>query len=127
MEQIKKTIAFLKEKQVWNHTVETTKNFFRTTSLHGFKHIPQTYNRSSGVCYALVLSRSIIWIVITGLSVSFCILLMALAWDKYQNSPTHTILKDIYYPISKVPFPAVTVCDNNRVTLSRTKNLTTIL
>lgn len=36
-------------------------------------------------------------------------------WGDFTDNPLVTTLHDTVYPIDKIPFPAVTVCSNNRV------------
>lgn len=45
----------------------------------------------------------------------FAIVLMVLAWRRFQTTPTITTVETINYPIWNLEFPAVTVCSNNKV------------
>lgn len=40
-------------------------------------------------------------------------------FDRYQNDPTITTIDDLTYPISKINFPAVTICPNLRYLMER--------
>lgn len=37
------------------------------------------------------------------------------AWEGYTTNPLVTTLHDTIYPVANVPFPAVSVCNNNRI------------
>lgn len=58
-----------------------------------------------------------IWIVvhITGLVGVFW--LMVTAMNYYTAHATVTTLYDTLYPIEKVPFPGISICNNNRISL----------
>lgn len=47
----------------------------------------------------------------------FCIVVIVFffAWDDYTESPVYTSLYDPLYPVSKTPFPAISICNNNRI------------
>ncbi|KAJ9578620.1 hypothetical protein L9F63_005110 [Diploptera punctata] len=40
---------------------------------------------------------------------------MKLVWSRFQDSPTVTNVETTNYPIWNIPFPAVTLCNNNQV------------
>ncbi|XP_059471039.1 sodium channel protein Nach-like [Neocloeon triangulifer] len=44
-------------------------------------------------------------------------------WSRYLESPTATAVETTNFPVWKVPFPAVTICDPNQVVLSKAKRL----
>ena len=37
------------------------------------------------------------------------------AWAGYQSNPLVTTLHDTIYPVANVPFPAVSICNSNRI------------
>lgn len=43
------------------------------------------------------------------------IIIMINAYDKYTVNPMITSLYNTLYPISEVPWPAISVCNNNRI------------
>lgn len=45
----------------------------------------------------------------------FAIIMMLLVWNRYQTIPTITTVETTNYPIWKLQFPAVTICNNNKV------------
>lgn len=54
----------------------------------------------------------------------FAIVLMGLVWDRFQTTPTITTVETNNYPIWNVPFPAITICNINKVYAPATKNIT---
>jgi amiloride-sensitive sodium channel len=44
-------------------------------------------------------------------------------WEEYLHSPTVTTVDSTSYPIWKVPFPAIAVCNINKVSRSATWEL----
>ncbi|XP_011699645.1 PREDICTED: pickpocket protein 28-like [Wasmannia auropunctata] len=75
------------------------------TNLHGFRYI--SMGGSSII-------ESVLWFVVCISSIVFCVILMLRLWANYSNNP---IVTTIYTsnPIWNVPFPAVTICNNNKV------------
>ncbi|KYQ53388.1 Sodium channel protein Nach [Trachymyrmex zeteki] len=58
--------------------------------------------------------ESVLWFMVCILSIVFCVILMLRLWANYSNNP---IVTTIYTsnPILNVSFPAVTICNNNKV------------
>ncbi|KYN18027.1 Sodium channel protein Nach [Trachymyrmex cornetzi] len=75
------------------------------TNLHGFRYI--SMDGSSII-------ESILWFLVCMLSIVFCAILMLRLWANYSNNP---IVTTIYTsnPIWDMSFPAVTICNNNKV------------
>lgn len=44
-------------------------------------------------------------------------------YERYTTHTTVNILAETHYPTWKIPFPAVTICNNNRVLKSRAEEL----
>lgn len=66
----------------------------------------------------------IIWGGACLIGIAFAIILIDLFWTRFETTPTITTIESYYYPIWNVPFPAVTVCNNNKVYEPATKNIT---
>lgn len=49
---------------------------------------------------------------------------MLLVWVKFQNTPTITTVETNNYPISNIQFPAVTLCNLNKVYAPAAENIT---
>lgn len=66
----------------------------------------------------------IIWSSACVMGAVFAIVLMGLVWDRFQTTPTITTVETNNYPIWNVPFPAITICNINKVYAPATKNIT---
>lgn len=55
------------------------------------------------------------------------VILLKLIWIRYENQPMITSIESNYYPIQKVDFPIVTICNVNKVYEPATKNIRKIL
>ena len=66
------------------------------------------------VTIAFLLFR-ILWLLSCIGSVIFCVTIIAPIVDKWDKDPTIISIEDTNYPVWKVPFPAVTICSNNKV------------
>lgn len=53
----------------------------------------------------------------------FAVVLMRLVWDRFQTTPTITTVETNNYPIWNVNFPAVTICNINKVYAPATRNI----
>jgi amiloride-sensitive sodium channel len=55
------------------------------------------------------------WGAVCILCVSVAVVMMKIVWLRFQDSPTVTTVETTTYPIWNIPFPAVTLCNNNKV------------
>lgn len=65
-----------------------------------------------------------IWIASITLGVAFASIMIHLSWDKFQTNPTITTVESNAYPIWNVRFPAITICNINKVYAPAAANLT---
>lgn len=56
-----------------------------------------------------------VWIVVCLLSLIFTVVLMLLVYNRYRTTPTITTIETNNFPIWNVNFPAVTICEINKV------------
>lgn len=99
---------------------ETCKIFCENTSLHGLKYVTGSeYHGSVGY---LTLAR-VAWAVISLCGIVFALVMMQLSWVRFKNNPTITTIETTTHPIWNIPFPAVTVCNINKIDKSRTSHL----
>ncbi|XP_048507724.1 sodium channel protein Nach-like isoform X2 [Athalia rosae] len=94
--------------------VNQAKEFCLSTGLHGYKYIAQAHRS---------VPERITWAV--GVIVSLCcaVALMQIAWEYNTSHPTITVIESTHHGIWNYRFPAVTICDINRVSLNRTRDL----
>jgi amiloride-sensitive sodium channel len=65
----------------------------------------------------------LLWTVIQLLAAWGVIYIILDVWREYVNSPTVTTVDSTTYPIWKVPFPAIAVCNINKISKSAALNL----
>ncbi|RLU21701.1 hypothetical protein DMN91_006077 [Ooceraea biroi] len=79
--------------------------FCKNTNLHDFRYT--SINRSSKI-------ERLFWFVARVFAIVFCVVLMQRLWQNYARHPIATIV-DKSNPIWNLSFPAVTICNNNKV------------
>ena len=67
------------------------------------------------VIRSVILLFRILWVVSCIGSVIFCVTMIVPLVNKFDTDPTIISIEDTNYPVWKVPFPAVTICSNNKV------------
>ena len=64
-----------------------------------------------------------IWVIIQVLATWGVLFIILDVWKEYINSPTVTTVDSMNYPIWKVPFPAVAICNINKISRSAAKEM----
>ncbi|XP_050440596.1 sodium channel protein Nach-like isoform X2 [Adelges cooleyi] len=80
--------------------------YCKVTTLHGLHHTAN--NEFSKI-------ERVFWAMVTVFSLGVAGLLAYLLLYRFQRSPTITTVETYSYPTWKIPFPAVTLCNMNRV------------
>lgn len=116
----------------------TTASFCKQSSLHGFKNVindiedietspsksdlicdkRKTHDSQITNCRTHKMSQFfslMVWIVVCTLSLIFAVALMLLVYQRFRTTPTITTIETNNFPIWNVNFPAVTICDINKV------------
>nr|CAH7737279.1 unnamed protein product [Callosobruchus chinensis] len=104
-----------KETKSWSSIVsETYKDFAENTSIHGLKY---TVKNEIGSC------EKIFWffVVLSGLCGAGY--MTVLFWERYTSNPTRTTILTSYARVNSMPFPAVTICNINRILLMNMEKL----
>lgn len=70
-----------------------------------------------------MLLSQIIWAVSCVLGAVMAIVMMRLIWTKFQTTPTITTIETNNFPIWNVQFPAVTLCNINKVYKPAAENI----
>ena len=76
--------------------------YTENTTIHGLKYITGERNRVAQLVWCIVVISAII----------FGVSLTTRIFKKWQNSPIITSVDDTHYPVTKILFPAVTICPN---------------
>jgi hypothetical protein len=66
------------------------------------------------VLSALVFRR-LLWGAVCIVCLTVAVIMMKIVWLRFNESPTVTNVETTTYPIWNIPFPAVTLCNNNKV------------
>ena len=90
------------------------KKYMQETSLHGLKYIIEE-NRH-------FLER-LFWIIIAAVSWGFATYLIYRVIDKWQKSPILVAFQSAQTPIWRITFPAITICNMNKVMKSRVEHI----
>ncbi|XP_051174622.1 pickpocket protein 11-like [Leptopilina boulardi] len=93
-------------------------NFCEHTSLHGFHYI--TSPNTSVV-------ERIIWSLICTIFLLIAFGMMFIIMYHYSKTPTTTTIETTAYPIWDIEFPAITICNHNKVYLPSALNVTKTL
>jgi amiloride-sensitive sodium channel len=59
-----------------------------------------------------------LWTFVCTIGLAGATILINKVWTQYSTSPTITSVESTHFPIWNIPFPAVTVCQVNKVHLS---------
>lgn len=86
--------------------LDATKDFFSRTAVNGMKHVVEADR--------VVLERSL-WVAVQTVAFSTAFYLVLSTWSDFTSNPTVTTLDNQNYPVSKLPFPAVALCNANRL------------
>lgn len=131
-------------KSLWKSFIFILISFLMSSSLHGLKHIVANDVRDVNTTgtgelkikildtsdkfkkWRLILQRTL-WIALTVLGTLFSVYLMKLVWNRFQTQPTVTTVETTNYPIWDVPFPAVTVCNVDKIYKPRTLKIYKLL
>lgn len=116
----------LQSKSLWLKQIENSKvdenlgfrkEFYvvlENSSSHCYRHLAQTDR--------IYLERSM-WAIIHLISAVCLILLTYSSYGSFALNPLVTTLHDTVYPIRNIPFPAVSVCSNNRISRKAAEEL----
>lgn len=97
---------------------ELLDSYLSSTHLHGCRYIvDKQYNFLAPV----------FWIILISLSFTFCVHLIFLQLNRFQDTPVLNVITSTGYPVWKSPFPAVVVCNHNVIYRNNTGNVTRIL
>ncbi|KAH8335649.1 hypothetical protein KR074_007695 [Drosophila pseudoananassae] len=63
----------------------------------------------------LTLGERLIWLLLHTVTAVSLVVVLSLTWEQFVAQSFVTNLKDPLYPVENVPFPAVSICTNNRI------------
>ncbi|XP_049816268.1 pickpocket protein 28-like [Schistocerca nitens] len=88
--------------RVWDYFRE----FCGSTSLHGLKYVGEP---------GKPLAQRVCWVLTFLLSLSVCCVFIWQAKHKWDTTPVIVTFAESSYPVSKLPFPAVTICGEAKI------------
>ncbi|CAG2066100.1 unnamed protein product [Timema podura] len=88
--------------------------FSSNTGIHGLKYVTERGRR--------VVER-VLWVVVAVLGLISAIFMASTFWERFSDSPTRASVETNHYPTWRIPFPAVTLCNANRIFRSRAEEL----
>ncbi|XP_018579716.1 sodium channel protein Nach-like [Anoplophora glabripennis] len=95
------------DRKFWSDLIlEEAKQFCLNTALHGYRFI---------VLPKRILLERVIWAVICLASLISALTLLCIAWFSFQEHPTVSVTDSTHNPIWNYDFPAVTVCNLNKI------------
>jgi len=101
-------------RQIGEWFTENMRNYCQTTSLHGFSYITrQDISRH----------ERWFWLVVVILAIITSIVLVVVSWYWSQETPTVTVIESSHFPTWNIPFPAVTICNFNKISKSKALSL----
>ncbi|XP_058130348.1 pickpocket protein 28 [Anopheles ziemanni] len=89
---------------------------------YGFKReLFHLFNTITAHCYRQLAQpdrtvwERLFWLLVLILEAATLVAIIISAWGKFTENPLITTLHDTLYPIELVPFPAISLCNNNRI------------
>uniref|UniRef100_A0A336MKD3 CSON000509 protein n=1 Tax=Culicoides sonorensis TaxID=179676 RepID=A0A336MKD3_CULSO len=96
----------------WSSIKNSFFELFSKYTMHGYKNLVENkrlaFEKFIWVCLHFVAVSASLWIVMT-------------TWTEFTDNPTITTLDSQNYPIKGIPFPAVALCNINRISKWRAK------
>ncbi|KFB45449.1 AGAP001631-PA-like protein [Anopheles sinensis] len=84
-------------------------HLFNTTTAHCYRQLAQPDR---------TVWERLVWLLVLILEAATLVAIIISAWGNFTENPLITTLYDTVYPIELVPFPAISLCNNNRISRS---------
>ncbi|XP_034238920.1 sodium channel protein Nach-like [Thrips palmi] len=93
---------------------QTISEFSENTSIHGVRYIAEHGRRWV---------ERFLWIVTELVCITGAVYMLLYLLTKFQGNPTMTRVESNFHEVADVPFPAITLCNVNRIFRSRARRL----
>ncbi|XP_033210034.1 pickpocket protein 28-like [Belonocnema kinseyi] len=105
-----------KQKRRLKHNLsDELRHFCKNTTLHGFRYITAEEKSTA---------ERVIWSLVCISFLLLALTMMVLVWYRFSKTPTTTTIDTTTYPIWDLPFPAITICNHNKVYLPKARTFT---
>ena len=91
------------------HVKRDVSDYFTGTTVHGFRYVVQGKN----------LLERVVWIFFILCGFLFCARSVLEMYQHWEERPVETTIDEVGLPIQELPFPAITVCDTDSLTMPR--------
>lgn len=96
-----------------NFCISTFKAFAKNSSIHAVHYLTEESMRMIEKCFWLLI------VMFGSLAMAYCCLLLS---NRFRSSLTSTVFESTSFKISEIPFPSVTLCNNNRLNYNKTND-----
>lgn len=86
--------------------VDALKHYCNTTGLHGLNYITRSDTTRS---------EKIFWIIVIIIAIITAIVLVVISSNWSSETPTVTVIESTHFNTWNVPFPAVSICNFNKI------------
>lgn len=85
---------------------------FSKYTMHGYKNLVENKRMAF---------EKFLWVVIHVIAIGVSLWIVRTTWTEFTDNPTITTLESQNYPIKHLPFPAVALCNINRISRWRAR------
>lgn len=96
-----------------NFIYSTFKAFTSNTSIHAVHYLTEDSIRMMEKSLWLFI------IVVASLTMAYCCILLSF---RFRSSLTSTVFESTYFPVAEIPYPSITLCNNNRLNYNKTND-----
>lgn len=94
----------------WRSFKESVSELFEKYTMHGYKNL----NENKRIAF-----EKFIWVCVHIFAIAISMWIVNSLWTDFTNNPTVTTLESQNYGIENIPFPAVGLCNVNRISKRR--------
>lgn len=97
---------FTKQLKIGHALWKSIKEFLLTTYVHAYHYLAES-DRS--------VPEKLMWLGIHSTTIVCSIAVVMSAWSRFTDNPTITTLESQHHSIYKIYFPAIGICQNNKI------------
>jgi hypothetical protein len=96
----------LKRLKIGNALWKSTKEFLLTTYVHAYHYLADADRH---------VPEKVMWGIFHLITLFSAINIVKIAWGRFTDNPTITTLESQHFSIYELPFPALAICPNNKM------------